>query len=178
MISNLSSSNNVINVAVIIDAQSIIDQVSNPSQDPKNPTGLNHTFMYMVATRGNTMVGSGTADLVISANVGDVIRWSAESDSSNFDASTLIYGLPQYGGDTVFSNPTFKMFTRTSMQPVNNTIFPVVFVPQKYWFMQADIEATGSEQYGIQFAIYNRPSGGAQQLYGYFWWDPTLTINN
>ncbi|HEE0242842.1 TPA: hypothetical protein R6276_004307, partial [Serratia marcescens] len=85
----------------------------------------------------------------------------------------------QFGSGTqVFSNPTFKMYTRSSMMPAQNTVFPVTFTNQTYWFIQADISNTGTENYCIQFGLYYRPNGGDQKLLGYFYWDPTITISN
>ncbi|CAI0890833.1 inclusion body family protein [Serratia entomophila] len=177
----LRSSNSIVNVIVVIDTDALVEAYNgkNPSQDPNSPTGINHSYAYMVVTSQQVIGGSGTADLNFKANVGDVIRWTGTSESNNFDASVLIYGLPQFGGGTqVFSNPTFKMYTRSSMLPAQNTIFPVTYSNQTYWFIQADISNTGTENYCIQFGLYYRPSGGDQQLLGYFYWDPAITISN
>ncbi len=177
----LKSSNSIVNVIVVIDTDALIEafENNNPSQDAGNPTGIGHQYAYMVVTSEQVIGGSGTADLNFKDNVGDVIRWTGTSESANFDASVLIYGLPQFGSGTqVSSNPTFKMYTRSSMMPAQNTVFPVSFTNQTYWFIQADITNTGTENYCIQFGLYYRPNGGDQKLLGYFYWDPTITISN
>lgn len=177
----LKSSNNIVNVIVVIDTDALIEafENKNPSQDAGSPTGIGHQYAYMVVTSEQVIGGSGTADLNFKANVGDVIRWTDTSESANFDAGVLIYGLPQFGSGTqVFSNPTFKMYTRSSMMPAQNTVFPVTFTNQTYWFIQADITNTGTENYCIQFGLYYRPNGGDQKLLGYFYWDPTITVGN
>ncbi|MFU2319146.1 inclusion body family protein [Rahnella sp. PCH160] len=177
----LNSSNNILNVLVVIDTDSIVNDFKgkSPSQNSASPTGIGHQYAYMVVTTPSAISGTGTADLNLSANVGDVIRWTGTSESNNFDSSVLVYGLPQFGSGTqVFTNPTFKLYTKSSMLPAQNTIFPVTFPSQSFWFIQADISNTGTEHYMVQFALYYRPSGGAEELFGYFSWDPTITVSN
>jgi hypothetical protein len=168
----------IINVIVVIDTASLIAAFPHPSQDQNNPTQIGHQYSYMVATAGSVISGQAGGDLNLKANVGDVIRWTGESESNNFESSVLVYGLPQYGGTQVFSNPVFKEFTKASMQPAQNGPFPVSFPNQTFWFIEADITNTGTEQYQVRFGVYNRPTGGAQQLFGYFQWDPTITVQS
>lgn len=94
----LKSSNSIVNVIVVIDTDALIEafENNNPSQDSGNPTGIGHQYAYMVVTSEQVIGGSGTADLNFKANVGDVIRWTGTSESANFDAGVLIYGLPQF----------------------------------------------------------------------------------
>ncbi len=167
----------IVNVIVVIDTTSLIAAYPNPSKNQSAPTQIGHQYSYMVAAAGSVISGQAGGDLNIKANVGDVIRWSGDSESSNFESAILIYGLPKFGGATVFSNPVFKQFTKSSMQPAQNGPFPVSNVNQTFWFLEADITNTGTEQYQVQFAVYNRPNGGAQELYGYFQWDPTITVS-
>ncbi|WCG84764.1 inclusion body family protein [Pectobacterium sp. A5351] len=179
-VSNLKSSNSIINIIVVIDTDSIIRDFTgkNPSQDANKPTGISHQYSYMVVSSGSALQGQASADLNIKANVGDVIRWTGTSESDNFDSSVLVYGLPKFGGTDVFTGTTFKMYTKTSMLPKQNGPFPVTYTDQSYWFIQADINQKGTENYQIQFGLYYRPDGGAQQLFGYFCWDPTITVSN
>ncbi|MEQ9772816.1 inclusion body family protein [Pectobacterium jejuense] len=178
--SGLKSSNSIINIIVVIDTDSIINDFTgkNPSKNEKSPTPIGHQYSYMVVASESAISGSGTADLNISANVGDVIRWTGTSESGNFDSSVLIYGLPKFGGQDVFINPTFKRYTKTSMLPAQSSPFPVTYIDQSYWFIQADINQKGKENYQVQFGLYYRPHGGTQELFGYFQWDPTITVNN
>lgn len=176
---NLESSFQIVNITVVIDTEAVMKDFPTPSQDPTSPTGIAHTYAYMVATRASAISGAGTADLTIQANVGDVIRWTGISETNNFDSGVIVYGLPQFGGGTVFANPVFKSFTKSAAKPTSDLApIPASFADQNFWFIEADIQSVGTEQYGIQFGLYYRPTGGAQQLYGYFWWDPTVTVTN
>ncbi|WP_299999510.1 inclusion body family protein [uncultured Cedecea sp.] len=181
-VSNIStrSSNKIINILVVIDTDSVINDFKGKyvSKDYTKPTSISHNYSYMVTTSAHSISGSGTADLNIKANVGDVIRWTGISESGNFDSSVLIYGVPKFKGDNVFVDPTFKSFSKRSMTPKQGGPFPVTFRDQINWFLQADIHQTGKEHYNIQFGVYYRPTGGEQELFGYFYWDPTITVRN
>lgn len=175
----LSTSQEIINIQVVIDTDAITTDHTSPSQDPNNPTGLNHTYMYMVATRGNTITGSGGADLNIKADVGDVIRWYAVSEYGNFDSAVVIYKLAWYAQDKVFDGETFSVYNRTGILPANGTALPVGFSDQNFWFNQATVINKGTEQYNVQFALYVRQRGvNDPVLYGYFYWDPTVTVQS
>ncbi|GKX37517.1 inclusion body family protein [Pectobacterium versatile] len=180
-INQLNSSNNVINVIVIIDTDRIINDpsIKSVSKDQAHPTPIGHQYSYMVAPSQSAISGEGTGDLNIRANRDDVIRWTGISESANSDSSVLIYGLPRYAGDTVFTQVEFVNSSRLEAEPAptNNTSpFPVTFTEQKHWYTQATITKLGTEQYQVQFALYHRPHGGNQELYGYFQWDPTITV--
>ncbi|MGI8454121.1 inclusion body family protein [Pectobacterium versatile] len=180
-INQLNSSNNVINVIVIIDTDRIINDpsIKSVSKDQAHPTPIGHQYSYMVAPSQSAISGEGTGDLNIKANRDDVIRWTGISESANSDSSVLIYGLPRYAGDTVFTQVEFVNSGRLEAEPAptNNTSpFPVTFTEQKHWYTQATITKLGTEQYQVQFALYHRPHGGNQELYGYFQWDPTITV--
>ncbi|PWK78338.1 inclusion body protein [Mucilaginibacter oryzae] len=175
----LSSSQEIINIQIVIDTDAITNDYPNPSQDPNNPTGLPHTYMYMVATRGNTIGGSGGADLNVKADVGDVIRWYAVSEYGNFDSSVVIYKLAWYAQDVVFDGETFNVYNRTGILPAKGTAIPVGYSVQNFWFNQATVVAKGTEQYNVQFALYVRQRGVDQPvLFGYYYWDPTITVQS
>jgi hypothetical protein len=175
----LSTSQEIINIQVVIDTDAITTDYPNPSQDPNNPTGLPHSYMYMVATRGNTITGSGTPDLNIKADVGDVIRWYAVSEYGNFDSAVVIYKLAWYAQDTVFNNVTFSVYNRTGILPTDDTAIPVGFSSQNFWFNQANVVGKGTEQYNVQFALYVRQRGVDNPvLFGYYYWDPTVTVQS
>ncbi|MFC0516779.1 inclusion body family protein [Mucilaginibacter angelicae] len=175
----LSTSQEIINIQVVIDTDAITTDYPNPSQDPATPTGLPHKYMYMVATRGSTITGSGGADLNIRADVGDSIRWYAVSEYGNFDSAVVIYKLAWYAQDVVFDGETFNVYNRIGILPTNGTALPVGFSDQNFWFNHANVIRTGTEQYNVQFALYVRKRGVANPvLFGYYYWDPTVTVQS
>lgn len=175
----LSESQEIVNIQIVIDTDAITTDYPNPSKDPAHPTGLPHNYMYMVATRASTISGSGTPDLTITADVGDVIRWYAVSEYGNFDSAVVVYNIAKFGGTTVFNNLTFSVYTRQGILPADGTTLPVGFSSQNFWFNQANVISTGTENYNIQFALYTRQRGVANPvLFGYYYWDPTIIVNS
>lgn len=165
-----------INIQVTFDAEGIMSKYPNPSQNSGAPTGIAHSYGYMVAT-SNTMSGSGTGDLTFSALVGDVVRFFGVTASNNFENSALIYALPRYTGDQVFSTFESKMFTKSGVEPTGTAVIPATINQNmKFWFFQADVVKTGTEGYKVTFALYKRNSSGQPTLYGYFSWDPTISV--
>ena len=164
-----------INIQVTLDAEGIMRTYPNPSKDPNNPTGIAHNFGYMVAT-ANAQSGSGTGDLTFSALVGDSVRFFGVTASNNFENSALIYGLPRFGGTQVFSDFHSYTFTKNGVSPSGESVLPAHVGEEKFWFFQAEVIAAGTENYKVQFALYNRDGSGNPVLFGYYNWDPTITV--
>ena len=164
-----------INIQVTIDAEGVMAQYPNPSQNQGSPTGIGHNFGYMVAT-SNTISGSGTGDLNFSANVGDVVRFFGVSASNNFENAVLIYGINRFSGDQVFSDFASKEFTKSGVSPSGSSVLPATISDQKFWFYEADVISRGTEGYKVVFALYKRDNSGNPVVFGYFQWDPTITV--
>ncbi|RUR99380.1 inclusion body family protein [Pectobacterium polaris] len=176
----LKSSHNTINIIVVIDTDRIINdkEKETVSKNPDKPTPIGHQYSYMVATNESVISGSGTADLNVKANIDDTLRWTGISESGNSDSSVLVYNLPKFAGDTVFTTPQYIKRTRSAMEPGKDSPFPVSFSEQTHWYMQSTLIAKGKEHYQVQFGLYRRGKEGKQELFGYFQWDPTITVNN
>lgn len=165
-----------INIQVTFDTDGIKQNYPNPSKNQASPTGIAHSYGYMVASSNAAISGSGTGDLSFSANVGDVVRFFGTSASENFEDSALIYSLPRYSGDQVFSDFESKTFTKSGVSPSGTAVLPATISDQKFWFFEADVIARGTENYKVTFAVYQRDSNGAPVLYGYYSWDPTIVV--
>ncbi|WP_052180760.1 inclusion body family protein [Alistipes sp. ZOR0009] len=176
----LNSSLNTVFINMIIDTDSIINDKKTPSQDPNNPTWIEHNYAYMVATRSQTVVGSGTGDLEIKAQVGEPIHWSAVSESNNFDNSVILYKIKYLNGDHVFDDDYVRNIidTKMSAMPTPKTFVPATYTNQSFWSTEARIDNPGHEAYSCHFGLYKRDGDGNQSLYGYFAWDPSITVKN
>lgn len=179
---NLTLSQKTVNITVVIDTDRLIANYKNPSQNSNAPTGIDHNYGYMVATSKSVISGAGTGDLVVKANVGDTIAWTAISESNNFDSSALVYKVsynPSGSTKKVFDdNTTFSVYNKTTgILPTQNTVFPVALdYGRKYWFLEARIIDIGRENYLIYFAVYKRDDDSNLSLYGYFYWDPAIVV--
>jgi hypothetical protein len=167
-----------INILIAIDTDGVEANYPNPSQNQNNPTPIGHQYGFMIATGTTVISGQGTGDLNINALVGDTVRAFATSGSNNFEDAVLLYGMPQFGGTQVFGAFTYQMFTKSGVVPNSATQpLPANIVTESFWFYEADVVQPGTENYMVQFALYTRnPTTGQPQLYGYFQWDPTITV--
>jgi hypothetical protein len=167
-----------INILIAIDTDSVKAQFPNGSKDPNNPTGISHNLGYMVATGTKVNSGQGTGDLSITALVGDTVRSFATSGSDNFEDAVLLYGMPRFSGDQVFSDFLYQNFTKSTVIPNSATQpLPAKIVDEDFWFYQASVIKKGTENYGVRFGLYTRDlTTGLPVLYGYYWWDPQITV--
>ncbi|MFT4112611.1 inclusion body family protein [Silvibacterium sp.] len=167
-----------INILITIDTDSVKAQYPSPSKNPDSPTGMAHDKGFMVATGTIVNSGQGTGDLSISALVGDTVRAFATSGSDNFEDSVLLYGLPKFKGDQVFSDFLYQNFTKSTVLP-NSTSqpLPAKIADEVFWFYQASVISKGTEGYEVRFGLYTRdPLTGQPVLYGYFSWDPEIKV--
>ncbi|THF53294.1 hypothetical protein E6C50_03580 [Flavobacterium supellecticarium] len=170
----------ITNIQVIIDTDKIInDYPKGGSTDSTKPTGIGHQYQYMVASNLTGSAGSGTADLVINAVSGDVVRFNAVSEYDNFNNAVIIYNIQKFGGTDVFGPFTSKVFTAAGVQPsAGASPLPIQQVNgMSYWFYQADVIKPGTENYNVSFALYTMDrASGNMKLFGYFVWDPTIIV--
>lgn len=164
----------IINVLITIDTESV--RTSSPSKEQNNPTGIGHNLGFMVATGTKVNSGQGTGDLSFTALVGDTVRVFATSGSDNFDSAVLLYGLPKFGGTQVLSQFSYKSFTKSTVVPNPTSTLPAQIVDEVFWFFEADVIIKGTENYMVQFALYTRDDNGQPVLFGYYAWDPTITV--
>lgn len=166
-----------INILITIDTDRV-RQISNPSKDPNNPTGIAHNLGYMVASGTTVNSGQGTGDLDFNALVGDTVRAFAVSGSDNFEDAVLLYGMPRFSGDQVFSTFAYQNFTKSAVVAQGTTApLPARVVDEEFWFFQASVIKKGTEGYKVQFGLYVRDlTTGQPVLYGYYQWDPTIRV--
>lgn len=163
----------IINLMVLIDTDHVKKDFKNPSKDQNNPTGIGHNYSYMVVSDNKAISGAGTGDLNFSAEVGDRIRIYGDSEYDNFEQSILIYKIDKYSGKNVFDTFNSSTYTKMTPEPSGANVLPPTNVNRDYWFYEANVINTGTEGYRIWFALYVKA-----ELYGYFYWDPTITVNS
>ena len=165
-----------VNVHITIDAAALVAATPDPSQDSSSPTMVGHNYFYMVVTDGSAISGNGTGDLNFSANVGDVVRFSSATSSNNYEDAVLIYGIAPFGsGTVVVDNLLGLTYPSTDVYPSGPAVLPAETAARTFTFFQGDVSSVGTEQYSVHFALYTR-TGRQLSLYGYFGWDPTITV--
>jgi hypothetical protein len=174
---------NYLDIEVVIDTVSLLNAYSNPSKDPNNPTGIDHTsFSYMIAQTVFVNSGQASGNLSVKALVNDTIRWRSLSLSGNSGQSAVVYDIRQFAGQTVTS-PVFAIESQPyvplpTLNDGHNTNPPsFTTVTQNDYFLQATITNHGTEQYKVYFYVtVQDPGTGKPVTKGYFYWDPTITV--
>lgn len=165
-----------IDIQITLDAIGIMSTYSNPSKNQSSPTGIIHSYAYMVANQ-NVLSGNGTGDLTIHALVGDTVNFSSVSASNNRVNSALIYEISRYNGANVFT--AFSSQTQNVKTAVSNGngVIPPIIKDESFSFLTAKVKEVGTENYRVIFALYTRENSRQPVLFGYFSWDPTIVVH-
>jgi hypothetical protein len=168
----------VINILTTVDTDRVRKDYPNPSKDSNKPTGIGHNYAYMVCTGTTVNSGQGTGDLNFNALVGDLVRSFAVSGSDNFEDAVLLYGMPRFSGDQVLSDFKYQEFVKSTVVAGSSASpLPPKIVEETFWFYQADVIKKGTENFEMRFALYVRNlTTGQPELFGYYYWDPTIKV--
>ncbi len=170
------------NVLVVIDTEYVKARNPNPSKDPNKPTGIDHNSQFMICTGTRGVIsGQGTADLNFKANPGDFVSFAGTSIYSNADDAVIVYGIKYWSGDNVFNAFTSNLVARQrAVRPDVNQPngIPAVTGPDNFITLDSRVSKQGTENFYVYFALYTLADDGeTQQLFGYFYWDPTITVS-
>lgn len=180
---SLKSSSSVdINIMIVIDTDYVKNHYPNASQDPNNPTGIDHSSQFMVCNSSRGIIGGqGTADLNFRANVGDYIAFRGTSIYGNSDDAIIVYGIKPWSGN-VFNSFVTDQVTRTNAispdpdSPSNNGL-PGKAGVGNFISYESKVRGSGVENFYVRFALYTLgDDGNTQELLGYYYWDPTITV--
>ncbi|MBV8326829.1 inclusion body family protein [Chryseobacterium sp.] len=181
----LSATNQLIDVMIVIDTDYVIDYIKNspytPSTDINTPVPLDHLNKYMIVPSTNAISGQATGDLHFRAKNGDIIRFRGTSLYQNSDAAVIVHNVTLLKAPDVFGgNPLYCMSVdrKQAVAADNTTQHGVPPLSKSITFSSLDVEVkdTGTGSYYIHFALYTLSSGDKQTLYSYCCWDPTITV--
>ena len=169
-----------IDILIAIDT----DDLPQLSQDINNPTSGLNNFVYMIVKDSSAVSDQDGPELTISANIGDNVRWRAESLSNNFEYSVMLYNFQAtQDSETLLSTPTLVGGVKNDHPYTINEIMGIqgplpisgTNISTPYSFMQSTVEATGNVTYQWMFQV-NKTNDGS--LVGYGIWDPFIKISN
>jgi len=168
---------NTIHVMVVLDTIDLENDYPHPSHNPDKPTGIKHRYQYMITDRAHAHQGNATADLEIKANSGDTVYFTGTTLSHGCSRAVIIYGLEHWKGDPVLDHP-FKyepVFVPEAVHPSDDgNGLPPQTEKRTFHRFRSYVKGHGKEHFYVRFAVYNL-NGGKHELYGYFFWDPTIT---
>lgn len=176
------ASSQEISVLIVIDTEYVKTNYPHPSQDPNNPTGIDHNSQFMICTGSRGAVtGQGTADLKFQANPGDFTTFYGTSIYDNSDDAVIVYGIKYWSGDNVFNQFVPNIVTRNgAVMPDPNTPagIPPKHVQLSFSSIGSRVAKAGTENFYVFFALYTLGSDGeTQNLFGYYYWDPSIQVH-
>lgn len=174
-----------IDLTIIIDAEKVVAAAGGGPSTPTNtsptsPGGCNHNWAFMMTHVSNAVSGNGTADLVMTAPVGETIHVSSVSMSNQQDYAVFVYDFAHWKGDTVLDTAGMKNRTinRLAVIPTpdqaDHAPPNVTFQDQNFYIEQIDVNSSGQEYFYVTFVVYGPPSSGKRPVLGYFRWDPSI----
>jgi hypothetical protein len=177
----VSASSENINVMIVIDTDYVKTHYSNPSQNSNKPTGINHNSQFMICTNTRGIIsGQGTADLNFKANVGDFVSFRGVSIYGNSDDAVIVYGINHWSGDQVFNQFVPNLVERKYAvvpDPDTSNGLPAKKLLVDFTSLDSRVRKAGRENFYVYFALYTLANDGeTQNLLGYYYWDPTITV--
>ncbi|MDD3224119.1 MAG: inclusion body family protein [Clostridium sp.] len=177
----LKSSNEDINIMIVIDTDYVKQTYPNPSQIMDNPTGIDHTSQFMICTSPRGIIsGQGTADLNFKANPGDHVSFRGTSIYGNSDDAIIVYGIKHWQGNKVFNNFTTDLVERNRVAMPNidsDNGLPAITAVGDFISYDSQVRKSGQENFYVQFALYDlQEDGNTQKLVGFYYWDPGITV--
>ncbi|MDD5271982.1 MAG: inclusion body family protein [Methylovulum sp.] len=177
-----ASSSQNINILVVIDTEYVkANFPPNLPLDPNNPKGINHSSQFMIVTGSRGVIsGQGTADLNFKANVGDFVGFTGTSIYDNSDDAVIVYGINYWSGAQVFNTFVSNQVNRQRAVMPNTTSnngLPADQASINFSSLDSKVKASGTENFYVYIALYTLADDGqTQNLYGYYYWDPTITV--
>lgn len=178
---NSKSSSQEINILVVIDTDYVRANYPNPSKDPNNPTGIDHNSQHMIVSNSNAISGQGSAELNFKARAGDNISFRSTSIYQNSDDAVIIYNIKFWSGKEVFNNFLYNAVIRKQAvvpKYESHNGLPPNFTDITFSSFDSKVRTTGTENFYVQFALYilDPQNSDRQILFGYYSWDPTITV--
>jgi hypothetical protein len=175
-----SSARNI-NVLVVIDTE-YIKKAYGPNQNKTSPVGIDHNSQFMICTGSRGIIsGQGSADLNFRANPGDNVAFTGVSIYDNSDDAVILYGISYWQKDQVFGKFVSNVVTRKhAVMPNDDSSngLPANQTSIAFASYGATVEKGGTEDFYVDIALYTLDDDGeTQKLYGYYYWDPSITVN-
>lgn len=160
----------IIDMLLVIDAETILSVYPPGTAD--NPTSIDQPLIFMMVRTDAVVFGQASKELKIKAQTEDVLRWRQSTASSNSIYSGLLYKFLCLKGDKLISppNPILVTVQTPLPNPANPTVPGIQTIQNYFW--QSTVLAAGSLTYAFYFMIVDRHNN----VKGYYYWDPFITI--
>lgn len=173
----------VVTILAIIDTGYVKQTYPQPSQDPEQPTVIDHASQFMLCAGSRGMIaGQGTANLEFRANIGDYVAFTGTSIYDNADDAVIVYSVDYSRGKKVFNQFSPVLVTRDNAvmpDPDSETGIPPTGVSATFSSQESRVHTHGTGYYNLSFALYALAADGeTQELFGYYRWASVFTVLN
>lgn len=165
-----------IDLLIVFDTMSIIQNTPQPSQDKTKPTAVKSNGQYVFSTEA-------TKDRMLSvipACPGDTLKIRGTSVYQNSQQAAIIYQVKNLNRKNIKEMFTADPVSRDqAVQPDPKSYdgLPALHVKENFISMDTEIQNTGRKKYRVCFALYDLANDGeTQNLIGYFYWDLKMEI--
>jgi len=183
---NLSNASLIsIDILTVIDTEYIKAKYGPNNNSPSNPVPIDHNSQFLICTDTRGIIsGQGTADLNFRANAGDLVSFRGTSIYQNSDDAVIVYGIVK-NNNVPKSVDVFNQFVTNiverngAVQPNPKQLngLPAIQVKQSFLSYDSKVARSGMEAFLVNIALYTMDRTGQNQvLYGYYSWDPTITV--
>lgn len=166
-----------IDILVVVDAQTLAE--TKPGGSAGSPINLgawstSDAYVYMIAKNSYVISQQAKSELNVSANSGDIIRWTITSPTRGQTYNTLLYGFTTDSPDSL-TPPQMLDVTLNLYMPenVNDPTGPRKKVRYEDYLWQAVILKPGVKiTYHWSFMVIDNNNN----VKGYYNWDPFITV--
>ncbi|PTL80270.1 inclusion body family protein [Vitiosangium sp. GDMCC 1.1324] len=174
----MSETENLIDILVVIDAESVMQQFT-PSSDAGKPTsiGSNPNLIYMFVKWDEVISGDASSGLSVSVSPNNIIRWRGTSLALNTHYSVVLTACEFTQGQNLISSPApITPSVSVPLPQLNGNVVVTNPLPlqniQDFYFQSVALD-TGKVTYTFSFAVTNNDGN----VLGYFKWDPSLVVS-
>lgn len=165
-------------IQVTFDTEGIKKNHTNASQDSENPTEIEASFCYMVAS-SNLLTGTSSFQLdLVKDGMSKKVRFYGASASNNFEDSVIIYSIFRISGVHHLTDYTPVYLKNTSVTPGFESTLPPNFVEDtSFYFLESKAWGQGEKEHEISFVLYDRDELGKPSFYGYFKYSAVFNLH-
>ncbi|MFD0205673.1 MULTISPECIES: AidA/PixA family protein [Saccharothrix] len=162
-----------VNIAILIDAEGIIEAYKGRTSTPDSPLSLNPVANYLtMAARHKNSASAWDAELKITIPRGGIVRWREETMSFNTRYRAQLYRYHANDDERILSD--VRAFAIPVELPLPNRDDPLNPATYSGWdyYWQANATKPGDVTYHFDFMILDDEN----TKLGYYRWDPYVHV--
>lgn len=178
----MANNDNFIDILTVIDAKSLVSDCGPNQSTSGNAIVLGgrldaSKYIYMLVKRSEVVGIEAQPELKVAVKTGNIIRWRLTSLTVNTGYSTLLYRMNISGGSGLITTPApYEASIKVPKPEADDnggvTINTQHTQPYKDFYFQSTARTPGDVTYQLYFML----SDDQGKPFGYFYWDPYLTI--